>query len=183
MHTKSSKALIRQLLISLIALVSLTGCLSGGKYKQPTHDLARLLGAKTTNIVMEFEDPSFDRSYYYLVFRSSKELTLRDIAGAIRLSNPRASFSETKPTSIVAYSYLVETSAQIGSPTIKEAKIVGGDLHKPGSGNKSWFISWNDSKGQSTYVDITYIPYSPSTGFLEINGMPVTEAIVSISVF
>ena len=53
MQINKTKTITRLFIISLIALISLTGCLKD-PYYQPAHTVGKLLGADSSNILLDF---------------------------------------------------------------------------------------------------------------------------------
>lgn len=190
MKVSKSKAVVRLFITSLIALVSLTGCLEDPKGK-PAHAMGTILGANMDNILLDFPTATLGGDGpYCLYFLPNKKIDSVDINSVVQSFPYSVTLKEAKTVEEGENS--LNTSCGIGSlksdghrskvklntfkllpdprPTAKGVPIT------------KWTIKRIVLGGISVTAHITQLEYTPSTAVLQINDKLITQTLVIIGI-
>ena len=191
MKVSKSKAVVRLFIISLISLVTLTGCLED-TYSRPAHEVGKLLGADSSNIVLDYPIGTIGGSApYCLYFTPKQKLSRADIDRITQSLSYTVTVQE-----ILSNNVSTGDSTSCGMHGINKyghrskvkfnsIKLLRGDhLAASDIPRQFWMISkWHISETLSTYISVEQLDYTPSNAVLEIDGKPITRTLVIIQIW
>lgn len=190
MQINKIKIITRLLTISLITLISLTGCLED-PYYQPAHTVGKLLGADSSNILLDFPIGTIGGSApYCLYFTPGRKLTREDIDRVTQSLSYTVTVQDFSGNNISGFDSTcgiqgIKGYGHRSKVKFNSIKLLQGDhLAASDIPRQFWRIAeWRLTETSSTFVSVEQLEYTPSTAILELNGKPITSTLVIIQIW
>ena len=190
MQINKTKTITRLLIISLIALISLTGCLEDPFYK-PAHTVGKLLGADSSNILLDFPIGTIGGSApYCLYFMPKQKLTRADIDKVTKSLSYTVTVQENLDNNISGPNSTcgvesIKNYAHRSKVRFNSYKLLRGEyLSANNVPRKLWKIkAWHLSETSSAIISIEQFEYTPTTAVIDLNGTQITQTLVIVAAY